>query len=105
MKTLTYILLLTLCYSVCGQYLPKEPIIYNEYRGMWIVGAEMGTTFFTVHQMNLSTNYLNNVHMYYVRDRQRATVFLTGMVVTAATYFILQKVNKKYYRRHGVARK
>ena len=104
MKTLTLLLCMLLFGSIHAQTLPTEPLVYNQYRGMWIPVVEMGTTFLIVNNMNLSYEYYLNYEMYHIRDRQRFTVFLTGMIITTTSYFLIQSFNKKYYKRHGVYR-
>lgn len=97
------IILMFIPMGLSGQtYYPKN---YNEFRGMWIPATIMSATSFTIYQMNLSPEYSPGHPMHHIRDRQRFTMFITGVAVSATSIFIIEKVNKKYYKRRGIVRR
>ena len=88
MKTLTLIISLFVCVTLNGQY--------NKYKNMYIPGLTVGATFLAVNSMNLPYKYEFNPRMQYVRDRQRFTVAITGILITTGVTYLIQRHNKKH---------
>ena len=93
MKTLLIILIGIIPLGIYSQSftLPKYEYEQTDYRGMWICGLELIGTFSVVQTMNCPPHFWDDTGMWHVRDRQRFTVALTGMAITAATVFILER--------------
>lgn len=56
-------------------------------------------TFFIVENMDARPEYNYDMSMRHVRDRQRFTMFLTGMTVSTGTFYVVKKIrNRKTLR-------
>ena len=87
MKTLLLIISLFVCVTINAQY--------DKYKNMYIPGLTVGATFLTVNSMNLPCQYEFNTRMHYVRDRQRFTVAITGILITTGVTYVIHRINNK----------
>lgn len=86
MKPLFILFLFSLCLTAYSQqtYNYKDIIIY-------VPAVPVVSTFLIVNSMNVPAEYPFTSGMHQVRNRQRMTVALTGMVLTAATCYVVER--------------
>ena len=73
---------------------------HNKYQHMWIPGAMVVSTVFLSNTMNVAPQHMDIIGVHESVGKARFTVIITGIALTTATVFVIDKFNRKHsYKR------